>query len=130
MNSEFYLPEASRLPKHPFLFVTKTGNRLRTRETNQRFKQALIKLKKLHNIKENISHLSIHSLRHMFGFSCATLYAKTGNDALLNWTKNAMGHASLESTMIYFKMDYSSKKELLLSAINQSNQKRTNNETM
>lgn len=122
-KSEFYLPEASRIPRHPFLFVTKTGNRLRTRETNYRFKQTLKKLEKLYNIKESIEHFSLHSLRHMFGFSCATLYGHTGNDALLMWTKNAMGHSSLESTMIYFNMDYTQKKELLQTAINTSNKK-------
>lgn len=122
-NSEFYLPEAARLPRHPFLFVTKTGNRLRTRETNHRFKQALKKLKKLQDIKEDIQHYSLHSLRHMFGFNCATLYGHTGNDALLIWTKNAMGHSSIESTMVYFSMDYTQKKELLQNAINQSKEK-------
>lgn len=129
VDSEFYLPEASRVPRHPFLFVTKTGNRLRTRETNYRFKQSIVKLKKIHNIKEDIEQFSIHSLRHMFGSICATLYAKTGDDAIIFWTKNAMGHASLESTMIYFKMDYAAKKELLLKAINQTNKERTNYET-
>lgn len=122
VNSDTYMPEASRIPRHPFLFVTKTGNRLRARETNHRFKQALKKLKKIYSIKKDIEYLSLHSLRHMFGFNCATLYGHTGNDALLMWTKNAMGHSSLESTMVYFNMNYTLKKKLLEDAINQSNQ--------
>ena len=118
INSSGYLPEASRVPRHPFLFITKNGNRLRAREVNATFKRTLKKLKAMNNIKQDIEHLSLHSLRHMFGFSCAELYGKTGNDSLLIWTKNAMGHASLESTMVYFNMSYEMKKQLLQKAIN------------
>ena len=53
------------------------------------------------------------SKSYMFGFMSAALYGCTGNDSLIQWTKNAMGHASLESTMIYFNMSYEMKKELL-----------------
>lgn len=112
INSSFYLPEAARTPRHPFLFVTKTGNRLRSREVNSTFKRMLKKLKTIEGI-ENIESFSLHSLRHMFGFMAAELYGYTGNETLINWTKNAMGHSSLESTMIYFNMSYEMKKELL-----------------
>lgn len=113
VNSSRYLAESSRIPKHPFLFVTKSGNRLRAREVNKSFKKALERLRKSENLNVSIKELSLHSLRHMFGFIAAELYGSTGNDSLIHWTKNAMGHSSLESTMIYFKMSFEMKKELL-----------------
>ena len=113
VNSRYYLPEASRLPRHPFFFVTQNGKRLRSREVSKSFKNILKKLKNLENLKDDIEHFGLHSLRHMFGFICAELYGETGNDALIVWTKNAMGHSSLESTMVYFNMSYKKKKELL-----------------
>jgi integrase len=112
INSNSYLPEAVRIPRHPFLFVTKTGNRLRSREVNSTFKRMLKRLQKMEGI-ENIESFSLHSLRHMFGFMAAELYGYTSDEALITWTKNAMGHSSLESTMIYFNMSYKMKKELL-----------------
>ncbi|MCG3683870.1 tyrosine-type recombinase/integrase [Aliarcobacter butzleri] len=128
VNSNRYLPEASRIPRHPFLFVTKSGNRLRTREVNNRLKKDLKKLKKMMNISSDIEKFSLHSLRHLFGFNCAYLYGKTGNESLILWTKNAMGHSSLESTMIYFKMSYEMKKELLKKSL-KSLTKEDKNET-
>lgn len=113
VNSNSYLPESSRVPIHPFLFVTRSGNRLRAREVNKSFKNSLKKLIKIESLDKSIEKFSLHSLRHMFGFMSAALYGCTGNDSLIQWTKNAMGHASLESTMIYFNMSYEMKKELL-----------------
>lgn len=117
INTKYYLAEASRVPRHPFLFVTKSGNRLRTREVNKTFKSSLKKLNKIEVSKDGFAHYSLHSLRHMFGFMAAELYGYTGNDALIMWTKNAMGHSSLESTMVYFNMSFKMKKELLKKAI-------------
>lgn len=120
VSTKYYLPEASRIPRHPFLFVTKSGNRLRTREVNKSFKSLLQKLKRLELSEDSLEHYSLHSLRHMFGFMTAKLYGHTGNDSLISWTKNAMGHSSLESTMIYFNMSFEMKKELLKKAIENS----------
>lgn len=120
VSTKYYLPEASRIPRHPFLFVTKSGNRLRTREVNKSFKSLLQKLKRLELSEDSLEHYSLHSLRHMFGFMTAKLYGHTGNDTLISWTKNAMGHSSLESTMIYFNMSFEMKKELLKKAIENS----------
>lgn len=111
VNGETYLPEQARTPKHPFLFVTKTGNRIRTREINTRLKSQLMK------IDSSLESYSLHSLRHMFGFMCAEIYGYSGNDALISWTKNAMGHSSLDSTLIYFNMSYKTKTKLLKEAL-------------
>ena len=69
------------------------------------------------NLKEEIDKYSLHSLRHMFGHSMANLYGYTNIEALIDITKNAMGHASIESTMIYFKMDHKAKKNILKNAM-------------
>lgn len=115
-NSKYYLPESSRMPIHPFLFVSRTGNRIRSREVNDRMKKASYKLSVKFGLDEDLSIYSLHSLRHMYGHVMATLHGKTNIDTLVMLTKNAMGHQNIESTMIYFNMDYETKKEVLKAA--------------
>lgn len=115
-KSKYYVPESARTNRHPFMFVTQTGNRLRSSELNRRMKTTARKIMEKHNIEEDLTVYSLHSLRHMFGHYMAKLYANTGNDAIIKITQNAMGHSSLASTLIYFQLDYETKKRLIQKA--------------
>ena len=120
-KSKYYLPEFSRMPIHPFLFVTKTGNRVRSREINDRMKRTNYKISAELKLDDDLSIYSLHSLRHMYGHLMATLHGKTDMDVMVMLTKNAMGHKNIESTMVYFNMDYATKKEILKVAMKKIN---------
>ena len=104
----------SRIPRHPFLFVTRTGKRLTPQQVHTTFKAHCNKLKKIYPEYANrLDGIGLHSLRHMFGAAMATLQAKIimhkksmnyfiPPDQLKIITKEAMGHKSLSSTDIYF----------------------------
>ncbi len=114
-KSPTYLPETLRHPKHPFLFVTKTGKRVHARETLSRFKSDVRKAKAKEKIdyKGDLDSLGLHSLRHMFGHAMAELYARVGDDSLITITKEAMGHSNLDSTMVYFNISPETKRETM-----------------
>ena len=109
-----FLPESSRIPKHPFFFVTKSGARLTPQQVHVTFTAHCEKLKKLFPEKaNNLDGLGLHSLRHMFGVMMATFQAKIlmnkkdlkyniPMDQIKIITKEAMGHKSLSSTDVYF----------------------------
>jgi len=101
-KSKQYQSEYARYPRHPFLFVTKTGKRVHARDTLSRFKTLLRKLSKKHPKYAYINDLGLHSLRHMFGNTMAEIYARTGDDALIKITMEMMGHSNYESTLVYF----------------------------
>ena len=132
MRSENYISENARYPTHPFLFVTKNGRRVHSRDTLSRFKATLRKLSEAQEGMNHINDLGLHSLRHFFGHSMAELYAATGDETLFLITMEAMGHASEESTNIYFRMSSKTKKEILkkhaknIYAIKEKNQKKRN----
>jgi len=109
-KSDTYAPEMIRHPKHPFLFTTKTGKRVHARETLARFKSSMRKAVKKMSYTKDISDLGLHSLRHMFGHAMAEIYARVGDDNLISITKDAIGHASLDSTMIYFNISSETKR--------------------
>ncbi len=109
-KSETYMPEMIRHPKHPFLFTTKNGKRVHARETLSRLKSSMRKAIKKMNYARDISGLGLHSLRHMFGHAMAEIYARVGDDSLISITKDAMGHANLDSTMIYFNISSETKR--------------------
>lgn len=104
----------SRIPRHPFLFVTISGKRLTPQQVHLTFKTHCNKLKKIHpDYEVRLDGIGLHSLRHMFGAAMATLQAKTiihaktmnysiPPDQLKIIAKEAMGHKSLSSTDIYF----------------------------
>ena len=115
-KSKYYLPESARMPMHPFMFVSKNGNRIRAREINARMKKTSYKIALSLGVEDDLNKYSLHSLRHMYGHLMATLYGKTNIDSLIMITKNAMGHRRLESTMVYFNMDYETKKEVMRKA--------------
>ncbi len=108
------LPESSRIPMHPFTFVTASGARLTPQQVDDAFKTHCKKLKKKYPAFEvQLSGLGLHSLRHMFGVAMASLEALLViNSKTLKYsmdskqikiiTKEAMGHKSLASTDIYF----------------------------
>jgi len=101
-KSQQYQSEYARYPRHPFLFVTKTGKRVHARETLSRFKALLRKLSIRHPDYKWINDLGLHSLRHMFGHTMAEIYARTGDDTLPKMTMEMMGHSNFESTLVYF----------------------------
>jgi len=115
-KSREYAPESARYPVHPFLFVTRSGRRVHARETLARFKRHLRVLVEDRGAPEEILDLGLHSLRHMFGHAMAELYAATGDDILVAVTQNAMGHASLESTLVYFNLSEKTLRELVAKA--------------
>ena len=112
-KSDAFMPETLRYPKHPFLFVTGTGKRVHARETLARFKSHARKAKENTGYKGDVGGLGLHSLRHMFGHAMAELYARVSDDSLISITKDAMGHASLDSTMIYFNISPETKREMI-----------------
>ena len=112
-SSPNYLSEYARFPRHPFLFITKTGKRAHARDTLSRFKTNLRKLSQKDPKYENINEFGLHSLRHMFGHYMAELYAQSGDETLIQTTMEAMGHSSLDSTMVYFKISTVTKKAIL-----------------
>ncbi len=103
-KTEEYCSEYARYPRHPFFFTTKTGKRVHARDTLSRLKTNLRKLSQKHEGYEWINELGLHSLRHMFGHFMAEVYARTGDDTLIEITMEAMGHSSSDSTNVYFKM--------------------------
>lgn len=109
-----FLPESSRIPRHPFFFVTNSGARLTPQQVHVTFTFHCEKLKKLYPEKaNNLDGLGLHSLRHMFGVMMATFQARIlmnkkyfkyniPIDQIKIITKEAMGHRSLSSTDVYF----------------------------
>jgi len=104
----------TRIPRHPFLFITSSGKRLMPQQVHITFVSHCNKLKKMYPEYANrLDGIGLHSLRHMFGAVMATLQAKIiihqkkldysiPPDQLKLITKEAMGHRSLSSTNIYF----------------------------
>lgn len=112
-NSQDFLPEHLRIPRHPFLFVRKTGKRVHQKEIYNRFKNILKILVSEYQADKKILDLGLHSLRHMFGHFWAELYARTGDERILFTTQEAMGHSDFSSTMVYFELTTETKKFLL-----------------
>lgn len=112
------IPEINRIPKHPFFFVTSSGNRLMPQQVNVTFKAHCETLKqRFPEYGVQLDGLGLHSLRHMFGVMMATFQAyllldDNNNkqniplDQVKIITKEAMGHRSLSSTDIYFNRPY------------------------
>ena len=113
LHSKTFLSESLRHPRHPFLFVTRNGKRVRARETLFRFKRHLRILVDRELAEPGVLDLGLHSLRHMFGHSMAELYAATGNEALVWITQRAMGHSSLDSTLVYFRLSEETRRRMV-----------------
>ena len=109
-----FIPESSRIPRHPFFFVTNSGARLTPQQVHVTFTSHCEKLKKMFPGKvNNLDGLGLHSLRHMFGVMMAIFQAKIlmnkknskyniTIDQIKIITKESMGHKSLSSTDVYF----------------------------
>jgi len=113
INSPDFLPEHLRIPRHPFMFVRKTGKRVHQKEIYNRFKSLLKKLVYEYKADKKILELGLHSLRHMFGHYWAELFAKTADERIIYTTREAMGHSDISSTLVYFEMSTETKKKLL-----------------
>lgn len=106
------VPESSRIPKHPFFFVTSSGCRLAPQQVHVTFRNHCEKLKNIFpEYAVQLDQIGLHSLRHMFGVMMATYQAyliinqnkkNIPIDQVKIITKEAMGHRSLLSTNIYF----------------------------
>ena len=118
INSPDFLPEHLRIPRHPFMFVRKTGKRVHQKEIYNRFKSLLKKLVNEYKADKKILQLGLHSLRHMFGHYWAELFAKTGDERIIYTTREAMGHSDISSTLVYFEMSTETKKKLLQNVSN------------
>ncbi len=112
-KSQEYVSEMVRFPRHPFFFTTSSGKRVHSRDTLSRLKSNIRKALEKAKYTKDISHLGLHSLRHQFGHAMAELYAKTGDDSLIKITQDAMGHASLDSTLVYFNISSETMKSCL-----------------
>ena len=117
-NSKEFVSESLRTPRHPFLFTTKTGKRVHARDTLSRFKTNVRKANAKMNKKYELNNLGLHSLRHMFGHSMAEIYAKMGDDSLIKITQDALGHSSLDSTLVYFNISSQTMKDAILKSSN------------
>ncbi len=116
------IPESNRNPKHPFFFITSTGQRLTPQQVDNRFKRHCNKLKKkFPKYEVQLDGIGLHSLRHMFGVMMATFqtYLIMNNnpknipiDQIKIITKEAMGHRQLSSTDIYFNRPWNLNIEL------------------
>lgn len=124
MNSNVYVSEFVRYPRHPFFFTTKTGKRVHARDALSRFKSVLGKLYSKHRKEEyqGLLDLGFHSLRHMFGHARAELYAQSGDDTIPYITMNEMGHSNFESTLVYFNMSRETMRNLLKNYLEQTHQ--------
>jgi len=107
-----YEPIGEHLMKspHPFAFVTRTGKRLLPSNVRNTFKRHCVILQERHP-EYDLSHLGMHSLRHMYGVYMAELYglASMGEidvspNEVKMYCKTGMGHRSMSSTDIYFNM--------------------------
>lgn len=112
-KSETFVSETVRYPRHPFVFTTKTGKRVGARDTLSRLKTILRKLSAKHTGYDWINGLGLHSLRHFFGHYMAEIYARTGEEAIISITREAMGHSNPESTFIYFNISRETQRVLL-----------------
>lgn len=112
-ESQEYVPEMIRTPRHPFLFTTMTGKRVHARDTLSRFKTNVRKVVEKNNYSRDLSNLGLHSLRHMFGHAMAEIYARVGDDSLIKITQDAMGHSSLESTLVYYNISTQTMKDTM-----------------
>lgn len=117
-SSKEYCKESSMDEPHPFVFMTKTGNRLRPRQVLATFKKHLQTLKKKKPEKsEKLSmDLGLHSLRHMFGAIMGEIYAQSGDESLIHICQHAMGHSRVASTMVYFDMSTEARKKAIAKA--------------
>ncbi|WP_304546000.1 tyrosine-type recombinase/integrase [Sulfurimonas microaerophilic] len=103
-QSKQYVQEHRRVPRHPFFFITNTGNRLRKSNISKSFKKHIKILLKKYPKYLILEKLDLHSLRHMFGVVMAEHYINTNDDSLIVYTQEAMGHRALSSTMRYFNV--------------------------
>lgn len=101
---------------HPFIFMTASGARLTQSSVLRSLKNIVSKIEPSISKRKKLMNLGPHSLRHMFGSAMAEIYALTGDDSLIYICKEAMGHASISSTMKYFNMLPETKKRLISEA--------------
>ncbi len=109
ISEKAYIKEKLRDKPHPFLFVTRTGRRLKPRSILNTFKKHI---RELNVMGHNIPDFGLHSLRHMFGVVMGEVYAKTNDENIINTTQEAMGLNSNISCLIYFKKHKIIKKEI------------------
>lgn len=95
-----FVPNSKRLNKHPYLFVTRTGNRLRPQYVRKKFGSTIAKI--------GLTGYTPHSLRHLYGYICAAHLGQKAEDIADN-----MGHANIESTRIYTKMPSAEAEDVL-----------------
>lgn len=93
--------------------MTISGARLTQASVLRSMKNIFLKIESDLLKRKKLMNLGPHSLRHMFGSAMAEIYALTGDESLIYVCKEAMGHASLDSTMIYFNMLPETKKKLI-----------------
>jgi len=115
-ESKSYVREHLRPAPHPFLFITESGNRLTQNSILCTFKANLRKIEPDPVRLKELLQLGSHSLRHMFGTAMAELFSRTGDDQIISICKDAMGHSTIESTMIYFNFLPETKRRLLAKA--------------
>ena len=113
INDKNYINEKLRQKPHPFLFVTRSGRRLKPRSIFNTFKKHI---RDLNEKGLNIPDLGLHSLRHMFGVVMSEVYAKTNEESVLFITKEAMGHNSIDSTLVYFNLTSETRCKLIKNA--------------
>ncbi len=113
-KSKYYVDEFERENPHPFLFVTSSGKRLTQNQVYETFWSNIKKLGKKYNCQDELKDVKgLHSLRHMAGTVMAQMYATSGKDIFIDLTKNMFGHASVQSTEVYFNILPQIQKKLL-----------------
>lgn len=111
-SPQYNIARIKKVP-HPFIFMTISGARLTQASVLRSMKNIFLKIESDLLKRKKLMNLGPHSLRHMFGSAMAEIYALTGDESLIYVCKEAMGHASLDSTMIYFNMLPETKKKLI-----------------
>ena len=89
--------------KHPWLFINLTpenyGEPLSYGSLESLWSHLLVRLVTRHGVDLRGKHLGMHSLRHFYGWYCASVLRLD-----LTFTKMMMHHACVESTEVYFRL--------------------------
>ena len=99
--------------KHPWLFINLTpqnyGDPLSYGALESLWQNLLDRLAIRHAVDLRGKRLGLHSLRHFYGWYCASVLRLD-----LTFTKLVMHHASAESTSVYFKLSAAAARKLLM----------------
>lgn len=112
-NTKERMPAGWLERKHPWLFINLTpesyGEPMSYGSLDSLWRNLLERLAKRHGVDLRGKGLGMHSLRHLYGWYCASVLRLD-----LTFTKMMMHHGSVESTEVYFKLSAAAAKKVLM----------------